>query len=188
MHHHANGRFDWLISEHRSVNSLREATSVLSGKYKRFVEEQTNLQIQSSWNCPLIEVNSDNLLIYEYAYSLFISLCSVKSPITKLWQNCSNPHLKICPSTIFAFYSLITVSLHAYKTILAQSHLGGGGGGGVTCICRNTGMCNYFRYFFGVAPRFLGTFWAIPGFWGIIFWLLPDFWVSFFGKICFISE
>ena len=32
------------------------------------------------------------------------------------------------------------------------------GGGGVTCICRDTGMCHYFGYFFGVAPGFLGTF------------------------------
>ena len=54
--------------------------------------------------------------------------------------------------------------------------------GGLTCICRDTGMCHYFGYFFGVAPRFLGTFLAIPGFLGIIFWLFPDFGVSFFGK------
>ena len=36
VHHHANGCFDWLMSEHQSVNPSREATSVLSGKYKRF--------------------------------------------------------------------------------------------------------------------------------------------------------
>ena len=29
---------------------------------------------------------------------------------------------------------------------------------GVTCICRDTGMCHYFGYFFGVAPGFLSTF------------------------------
>ena len=34
--HHANGRFDWLISEHQSVNPSREAISILSEKYKRF--------------------------------------------------------------------------------------------------------------------------------------------------------
>ena len=28
------------------------------------------------------------------------------SPFTKLWQTCSNPHLKIRPIAIFAFYSL----------------------------------------------------------------------------------
>ena len=55
------------------------------------------------------------------------------------------------------------------------------GGGGVTCICRDTGMCHYFGYFSGVAPGFLGTFLgysrifgynflATPGFLGIIFW------------------
>ena len=36
MHHHTNGRFDWLISEHQSANPSREAISILSGKYKRF--------------------------------------------------------------------------------------------------------------------------------------------------------
>ena len=30
--------------------------------------------------------------------------------------------------------------------------------GGITCISRDTGMCHYFGYFFGVAPGFLGTF------------------------------
>ena len=37
VHNHANGGFDWLISEHESVNSSREAISIPSGKYKRFV-------------------------------------------------------------------------------------------------------------------------------------------------------
>ena len=36
VHHHANGRFDWLISEHQSVNAWKEAIFVLSGKYERF--------------------------------------------------------------------------------------------------------------------------------------------------------
>ena len=36
VRHHANGHFDWLISGHQRVNPLREAISVLSGKYKRF--------------------------------------------------------------------------------------------------------------------------------------------------------
>ena len=36
VHHHGNGRFDWLISEHQSVNPSREAISILSEKYKRF--------------------------------------------------------------------------------------------------------------------------------------------------------
>ena len=36
VHRHANDRFDWLISEHQSVNLSREAISVLSGKYERF--------------------------------------------------------------------------------------------------------------------------------------------------------
>ena len=36
VHHHANGRFDWLISGHQSVNPSRKAISVMSGKHKRF--------------------------------------------------------------------------------------------------------------------------------------------------------
>ena len=37
VHQHANGRFDWLISGHESVNPSREAISILSGKYERFM-------------------------------------------------------------------------------------------------------------------------------------------------------
>ena len=33
---HANSRFDWLISGHQSIHSIRETISILSGKYKRF--------------------------------------------------------------------------------------------------------------------------------------------------------
>ena len=36
VHHHVNGHFDWLISEQQSVNPWTEATSIPSGKYKRF--------------------------------------------------------------------------------------------------------------------------------------------------------
>ena len=36
VHYHANGRFDWLISGHQSVNPSREAISILSGKYNGF--------------------------------------------------------------------------------------------------------------------------------------------------------
>ena len=44
-------------------------------------------------------------------------------------------------------------------------------GGGVTCICRDTGMCHYLGYFFGGCCRIFGHhFLAIPGFLGIIFW------------------
>ena len=35
-HHHANGRFDWLISLQQSADISREVISILSGKYKRF--------------------------------------------------------------------------------------------------------------------------------------------------------
>ena len=36
VHHYVNGCFDWLISGQQSVDPLREAISILSGKYKRF--------------------------------------------------------------------------------------------------------------------------------------------------------
>ena len=36
VRHHANSRFNWLVSGHQRVNPSREATSVLSGKYKGF--------------------------------------------------------------------------------------------------------------------------------------------------------
>ena len=36
VHHHANGRFDWLISGQQSVYPSREVIPILSGKYKRF--------------------------------------------------------------------------------------------------------------------------------------------------------
>ena len=36
VRHHANGCFDWSISEHQSVDPSRKAISILSGKYKRF--------------------------------------------------------------------------------------------------------------------------------------------------------
>ena len=36
VNHRANDRFDWLLSEHQTVNCFREAISILSGKYKRF--------------------------------------------------------------------------------------------------------------------------------------------------------
>ena len=32
VRHHANGRFDWLLSGQQSVNPSREAISILSGK------------------------------------------------------------------------------------------------------------------------------------------------------------
>ena len=36
MHHYVDSCFEWLISGDQSVNPLMEATSILSGKYKRF--------------------------------------------------------------------------------------------------------------------------------------------------------
>ena len=36
VHYYANSCFDWLISGQQSDNLVREATPILSGKYKRF--------------------------------------------------------------------------------------------------------------------------------------------------------
>ena len=58
------------------------------------------------------------------------------------------------------------------------------GGGGLTCICRDMGMCHYFEYYFGGAPGFLGIFldcsWILGyHFFGEIYLFRnhPDFWV-----------
>ena len=53
VHHHANGRFDWLISGHHSINPSREVISILSsGKYKRFtfVNHVVNSNFHVLWN------------------------------------------------------------------------------------------------------------------------------------------
>ena len=47
VHHCANGRFDWLISEHQSVNPSREVISILSGKHKRFTFVHPMLQAKT---------------------------------------------------------------------------------------------------------------------------------------------
>ena len=36
VYYYANSCFDWLISGKQTDDPLREATSILSGKYKRF--------------------------------------------------------------------------------------------------------------------------------------------------------
>ena len=36
VHYYTNSCFDWLISGQQSDNPLREATSLVSGKYQRF--------------------------------------------------------------------------------------------------------------------------------------------------------
>ena len=53
--------------------------------------------------------------------------------------------------------------------------LRGGGGGRVTCICRDSGMCHYFGYFFGVAAGFLGTFLGYSQIFGYHFLVKFDF-------------
>ena len=53
------------------------------------------------------------------------------------------------------------LNFNAYQTICDPR--------GVTCLCRDAGMCHYFGYFFGV----LQDFW-------VSFRSFPDFWVSFF--------
>ena len=45
----------------------------------------------------------------------------------------------------------------------------------VSCICRDTGMCYYFGYLFGLFPDFWVSLWAIPRFLGIIVLVKFDF-------------
>ena len=64
VHHHANGIFDWLISEHQSVNPSREAISTLSGKYKRFtfvhhvvVVIENNITVRLLCQCTFLHIS-----------------------------------------------------------------------------------------------------------------------------------
>ena len=41
---------------------------------------------------------------------------------------------------------------------------------GLTCICRDKGMCHYFGYFLGVASGLLGTFLGYSRIFGYHFW------------------
>ena len=61
-------------------------------------------------------------------------------------------------------------------------------GGGVTCICRDTRMCHYFGYFFGVAPEFLGTFLGYSRIFGYHFLIKLDFFLNYpdFGVLILI--
>ena len=47
---------------------------------------------------------SRGLLLGKHNWSL-IDFVFIESPFKKLWLSCSNPHLKIRPMAIFAFYS-----------------------------------------------------------------------------------
>ena len=62
VHHHANGRFDWLISEHQRVNPSREAISILSGKYKRFTFVHPV--------CPFINLVEDTIIVLLLLHNL----------------------------------------------------------------------------------------------------------------------
>ena len=60
---------------------------------------------------------------------------------------------------------------------------------GVTCICRDTGMCHYFGYFLGgLLPDFWVPFWAILGFLGIIFVCSRIFGYHFLVKFDFFKN
>ena len=48
MHHYANGRFDWSISEQQCVNPPREATSILS-HWKKITETQFGKNLVFTW-------------------------------------------------------------------------------------------------------------------------------------------
>ena len=47
VHHYANGRSDWSISEHQNVNPSREVISILYGKHKRFTFVHPVLQAKT---------------------------------------------------------------------------------------------------------------------------------------------
>ena len=52
VHYYANNCFDWLIFGQQSDNHLREATSILSEKYKRFtfVHPENQHSFGNTWD------------------------------------------------------------------------------------------------------------------------------------------
>ena len=66
VHHHPNGRFHWLISEHQRVNPSREAISILSGKYKRFTIVHPVNHGRFSRSASIKEFKIKNLILYYF--------------------------------------------------------------------------------------------------------------------------
>ena len=101
VHHRANGRFDWLISEYQSVNPSREAISILliseyqsvnpsreaisilSEKYKRFTFVHpvfiSNLTPynQAEWNLAFRK-----FLILSYVKKILVDNKHLKQPLS----------------------------------------------------------------------------------------------------------
>ena len=55
---------------------------------------------------PLRNITYKRQLFLDKSDNIHYIYKSIQSTFTKLWQSCSNPHLKIRPIAIFAFYSL----------------------------------------------------------------------------------
>ena len=90
-----------------------------------------------------------------------------------LWRKVISLHWCLIPDDVIFFTPSSTKSIFAncggqrkftpYVIIWIQEPItidlpSSGEGGGVTCICRNTGMCHYFGYFLWGAPGSLGIF------------------------------
>ena len=83
VRHYANGRFDWLISGHQSVNPSREAISILSGKYKRFTfVHPVDLPLSfvsgiktHSLRAPQRDVLSDKMVLWVVTHIFYFMFC-----------------------------------------------------------------------------------------------------------------
>ena len=80
VHHHTNGRFDWLISKHRSVNPSKEAISLLSDKYKGFafvhpVQSQLKEDLDSDYEEQQFVITGDSFnacFFFCFCFVLFL--------------------------------------------------------------------------------------------------------------------
>ena len=75
VHHHAYGRFDWLISGHQSVNPSREVIFILSGKYKRFIHPVGTLSFKI-FSPPLYSIHPIQLRLTHCFDAYIIGLVS----------------------------------------------------------------------------------------------------------------
>ena len=106
MRHHANGRFDWLIFEHQSVNSPREAISILSGKYKRF-----------TFVHPMMSHH------HLYLYRKLVTVLSLINKTGKAWHKTMSHHSK--HHFITQYISLRGTAMNEFYRMIRMGVVGG---------------------------------------------------------------
>ena len=67
-------------------------------------------------------------------------------------------HNTSCLGDVYSFQASFKLLKHPLRIPLKLVCVCVCGGGGVTCICHDTRVCNYFGYFFGGASGYLVIF------------------------------